>query len=92
MSSQEEFDRKEMIRRYIITKEGYKQIHIISSKDLLPSATILLQMLDHAKEYFSTTNHTWIEYNIDTSSVRNTEHKDGIFFNYGELRKIKRIA
>lgn len=91
-TTQEEFNRKEMIRSYIIKKEGYKQIRIISSKDKLPSDTILLQMLEQAKEYFSTTNHTWIEYNIDTSSVRNAEHKDGIFFNYGELRNIKKIA
>lgn len=90
--TQEEFDHKEMIRRYIVKKEGHKQIRIISSKDKLPSDEILLQMLEQAKEYFSTTSHTWIEYNIDTSSVRNAEHKDGVFFNYGELRKIKRIA
>lgn len=90
--TEEEFKKKELYRNIALYKSGYKQIHIISSKDLLPSDTILLQMLEHAKEYFSTTNHTWIEYNIDTSSVRNTEHKDGIFFNYGELRKIKRIA
>ena len=90
--TQEEFNRKEMIRNYIIKKEGYKQIRIISSKDKLPSDDILLQMLEQAKEYFSTTSHTWIEYNIDTSTVRNAEHKDGIFFNYGKLREIKKVA
>lgn len=90
--TQEEFNRKEMIRNYIIKKEGYKQIRIVSSKDKLPSDDILLQMLEQAKEYFSTTSHTWIEYNIDTSTVRNAEHKDGIFFNYGKLREIKKVA
>lgn len=87
-----QFNQKEIIRNKTLKSEGYKQIKIISSKDLLPSEEILLQMLEQAKEYFSTTKHTWYEYDIDTSTVRNAEHKDGVFFNYGELRKIKKIA
>lgn len=88
-----EFERKEMVRNLILKKEGYKIISIISSRDKLPSDEILFQMLEQARTYFSkNTNSHWYEYNIDTSSVRNAEHKDGIFFNYGELRKIKKIA
>ena len=49
-------------------------------------------MLDQAKEYFSTTNHTWIEYDIDTSTMRNAEHKDGVYYEYGKLRKIKKVS
>lgn len=90
--TQEEFDRKEFKRSFIVKKMGYKQICIISSKDKLPSDTILLQMLDQAKEYFNTTEHTWIEYNIDTSTMRNAENKDGIYYNFGELRKIKEVC
>ena len=91
-TTQEEFDKKEIARNNIIKREGYKQIRIISSKDYLPSDEILLQMLDQAKEYFNTTNHTWIEYNIDTSTMRNAEHKDGIYYEYGKLRKIKKVS
>ena len=88
--SQEEFCKKEVIRNVVIKREGYKQMRIISTKDLLPSDTILLQMLSQTKEYFSNyPEHSWIEYNIDTSTVRNAEQKDGVFFDYGELRKIK---
>ena len=90
--TQEEFNHKEMVRSYVIKKEGYKQIRIISSKDYLPSDDILLQMLEQAKEYFHTTNHTWFEYNIDSSIMRNAEHKEGVFFDFGELRKIKKIS
>lgn len=91
--TQEEFDNKEMIRNIIIKKEGYRRINILSKKDFLPSDQILLQMLEAAKQYFSQfPNHSWIEYNIDTSSVRNAEHKDGVFFDFGELRKINKIA
>lgn len=89
----EEFDRKEIIRNSIIKREGYKQMRIISTTDKLPSDEILLQLLSYAKEYFSSyPEHSWIEFNIDSSSIRNAEQKDGIFFNYGELRKIKTCA
>lgn len=88
--TQEEFDKKEIIRNNVIKKEGYKQIRIISSKDLIPHDYFLLQMLEQARQYFSDyPKHFWIEFNIDKSSVRSAEYKDGIPYNYGELRKIK---
>ena len=87
--TQEEHDQKEIIRNNVIKREGYKQMTIISSRDLLPSDPTLLQMLDEAKQYFNDyPEHSWIEYNIDTSTVRNAEHKYGVFFDFGELRKI----
>lgn len=87
--TQEEHDQKEIIRNNIIKREGYKQMTIISSRDLLPSDSILLQMLDDAKRYFADyPQHSWIEYNIDSSTVRNAENKDGAHYDFGELRKI----
>lgn len=90
--TQEEYNQKEIVRNNIIKRAGYKQITIVSSKDYLPSDTVLLQMLDQSKEYFNTTNHTWVEYNIDTSLMRNAENKEGVFFDFGELRKIKKTG
>lgn len=89
--TQEEFDQKEIVRNSVIKREGYKQMRIISRKDLLPSDTILLQMLSIVREYFNTTSHTWINFDIDNSKMINAENKDagGVFFNYGELRRIK---
>ena len=88
--TKEEFNQREIIRYNVIKHEGYKQMRIISTKDLLPSDTILLQMLSQTKEYFSIyPNHSWIEFDIDTSTVRNADQKDGVFFDYGELRRIK---
>ena len=47
-------------------------------------------MLNYARNYFSQyPEHSWIEFNIDTSSIRNAEYKDGIPYSFGELRKIK---
>lgn len=90
--TQEEFDQKEIIRNNVIKRAGYKQMRIISQSDLLPSDSILLEMLSYARNYFSEfPNHSWIEFDIDSSTVRNAENKEGVFFNYGELRKIKDI-
>lgn len=88
--TEEEFENKELYRNVAIKKAGIKQMRIISSKDKLPSDEKLLEMLDYTRNYFSQyPNHSWIEFNIDTSTIRNAEHKDGICYNYDELRTIK---
>ena len=89
----EEYTRKEIIRNKIIKSEGYKQMRIISLNDKLPSDLILLQMLLMAKEYFNTTSHTWINFDIDNSKMINAENKNsgGIYYDYGELHIINSI-
>ena len=92
--TRDEFTQREIVRASVIKKEGYKQMRIISLKDLLPSDAVLLQMLAIAKEYFNTTSHSWINFDIDNSTMINAENKDtgGVFFDYGKLRKIKEPA
>lgn len=88
--TQDEFNRKELIRDKIIKNEGYKIIRIKSNTNKLPSDIILLQMLSEAKQYFLDFQfHSWITYDIDSSTVCNADYKDGITYNYGELRIIK---
>lgn len=88
--TKEEHFKKELVRYSIIKREGYKQMRIISTKDFLPSDQILLQMLSDTRNYFfEYQNHSWIEFNIDESIVRNAECKNGTLYNYGELRTIK---
>ena len=87
--TEEDFEKKEIYRNVALKNADIKRMRIISSKDYLPSDKILLQLLSYAKEYFSITNHTWIEYDLDSSTVRNAEQPEGIFFNFGELRRIK---
>ena len=88
--SVEEYNHKEIVRFNVIKREGYKQMKIISLDDKLPSDSILIQMLFDAKSYFyQYPNHSWIEFNIDTSTVRNAENKQGVYYDYGELRRIK---
>lgn len=89
--TQDEFTHKEIVRSATIKNKGYKQIRIKSSKDLLPTDHILLQMLSEAKQYFSETAHSWMIFDIDSSRMINVENKDtnGISYSFGELRKIK---
>ena len=50
-------------------------------------------MLEKSKQYFSDyPNHSWIEFDIDNSCIRNAEEKSEIHFDYGELRNIKAIS
>lgn len=88
--TQEEFNQKEIIRNKIIKHEGYKIIRYVSPDDVFPSDETLLQILNKSKEYFVTyPNHSWIEWDFNTSIVRNAEYRQGIPYDYGELRKIK---
>lgn len=88
--TQEEFNRKELIRDKIIKNEGYKIIRIKSKTNKLPSDKILFQMLFEAKQYFlDFPFHSWITYDIDLSVVLNANYKNGIQYNYGKLRIIK---
>lgn len=86
----EEYTHKEIVRYNVIKREGYKQVTIVNNTKKLPSDTVLLQMLQDARTYFSNyPNHSWYEFNIDTSFVYNAENKNGIPYDYGELRTIK---
>lgn len=89
--TQEEFDHKEVVRNNIIKRAGYKIMRIVSSKDDIPSDFILLQMLSETKQYFSRyPNHSWIEWNLDSSIVRNAEQNEGTNYDFGKLRRIKK--
>lgn len=77
-----EFRRREIARDRTLKKEGYHLMRIISADDKLPSDDTLLQMLNHTREYFAAyPEHSWVEFDLDASTVRNAEHKDGSFFN-----------
>lgn len=91
--TEEEFNQREIIRYNVINRKGYKQMRIISLRDKLPSDNVLLQILSIAREYFNTTHHHWINFDIDNSKIINSENKDtnGIFFDYGKLHAIKNI-
>ena len=84
--TQEEFEKKEMSRKYFLLRQGWKEIRIISLKDYIPSDEELDNILNISKTWFNQ-NHTWIKFDIDNSTI---ETSDGIReYNYKGLRKIK---
>lgn len=88
--TQEEFNQKQLIRDKIVKKSGYKIIRIISDNlRSIPSDEKLLELLSYSRNFFKENpNRSWIEFDIDNSIIRNALHKDGVFFDYGELRKL----
>jgi len=84
--TQEEFDKKQRNRWYSLFRSGYREIRIISTKDLIPSNTKLLEILTYARTYLNQ-NHHYIKFDIDNSKIINSQ---GEFdYDFGELRKIK---
>lgn len=88
--TQKEFDVAEIIRGKYLKKQGIKTITIISLNDKLPSDETLLNILDISKQYFLSTNHTWIEWTIDKNQFRNAENLNGSFFDYGKTKQMSR--
>ena len=84
--TQEEFDKKELKRKYFLLSKGWKEIRIISLNDYLPSDDIIIDMLNYSKEYFESGHH-WIKFDINNSKIITSQYI--IDVDYGNLRKIK---
>ena len=88
--TQDEFDKKQMIRDIISRRNGYKVVRLISRKDKMPCDDILLKILEDIKKYFNLyPNHSWITFDIDKSLLFCAECKNGIDYYYGVLKKYK---
>jgi len=84
--TQKEFDKKQRNRWYSLMRSHWREIRIISTKDLIPSDQKLLEILSYARTYLNQ-NHHYIKFDIDNSKIINSQ---GEFdYDYGELRKIK---
>lgn len=88
--SQYDFKVKEIVRDKIVKSNGYKIVRLISKTDKLPPDNILLKILDLSKEYFNSTDHSWIEWYFDENKFRNAENLEGSFFDFGNLQKLKK--
>lgn len=75
--TQEEFNKREMIREKIIRSNGIRIMRLVSPHDKLPSDKKLLELYDFAKDYFNSTKHTWIIFYLEKNKYRNAEHLDG---------------
>ena len=67
-------------------RSHWREIRIISTKDLIPSDQKLLEILSYARTYLNQ-NHHYIKFDIDNSKIINSQ---GEFdYDFGELRRIK---
>lgn len=86
--TQRDFLLKEIKRSIIIKSQNINIIHIISKTDKLPLDNVLINILNISKEYFNNTNHTWIKWYLDENKMQNAENKDGIFYDFGKLKRV----
>lgn len=84
--TQDEFNQKEIDRRYALYRSGWKEIRIISRKDYLPSNHKILEMINYAKEYLDT-GHSWIKFDIDKGIVKSSQFEKD--YNYGEIKRMR---
>lgn len=79
--TQDEFDNKEIIRYQILKRNRWKQIHINSKQDYLPSDEILLEEYNKALKWFESDEKYHSHYNINIGNKINDD-------TYGKLRRI----
>lgn len=83
--TQNEFNHKEIVRSEILRRNGWKEVTIISKKDLIPLDDKIRQIIQDAKCYFGT-GHSWITYDIDRNKVVCSEYEKE--YDFGKLRRI----
>lgn len=66
--SEEDFNRREIIRGAYLKQAGWKLITIKSKKDNLPEDGVLLEMVENAREVFQT-GRSWVNYCIDSETI-----------------------
>lgn len=87
--TEKEFKRKEIIRDHVVSKNKIKILRIVSVKDNIPSDEIFMDMLEISRNFFNTTNHSWITWYIDENKYCNSECKEGTFYDFGKVKRIR---
>lgn len=85
--TQNQFNIKEIKRRYFLKSKKWKEIRIISRKDKLPSDEVIFLMTEFAKEYLNKGN-SWIRFDIDNKIIYCSQFK--IKCDFGKLSIIKK--
>ena len=83
--TKEENIKREKRRYYALYRRGWKEIRIISSKDLVPLDEKLMVLLHLSNKTFHE-GQSWIHFDIDNSKVKYNGSE--LNYDYGELRKI----
>lgn len=62
-------------RQKFLQNLDWKIIRIISKNDKLPNYNNLIDSIKNAKEYLLTTNHTWVEIDIDNNKYKCSQYE-----------------
>jgi len=84
--SQEQFDEKSKRRRYALYRRGWKEIRIISKKDLLPNIDKIKELFIYGKEILK--KHSWVLFDIDNQELKFSNHVEE--YNFGKLKRVKK--
>ena len=83
--SQEEFNKREVRRRYALYRRGWKEMTIVSRKDYFPKDFKIIEMINEGKDFLK--EESWIKYDIDLKKVIN---KYGEYlYDFGELYRYR---
>jgi len=77
--SKEEFIRHELKRKYYLKNRGWKEIRIISIKDVIPEDNKIIEMIRYAKDYLNT-GHSWIKFNVDEGIVESSQFNKQYYY------------
>jgi hypothetical protein len=67
--SKEQFEYNEIIRYNYMKNKDWKLIRIICINDKLYKDDLILELIDKCKNYLLTSNHSWIEINMDKNQL-----------------------
>lgn len=84
--TEEEFNKKENRRKFMLRDLGWKEIRIISRKDKIPAKPKILKMIDFAKKYLNSGHH-YMLFDIDKQTIKCSQYES--LYDYGRLRRIK---
>lgn len=73
-----EIEQRDIKRYYMLKKHGWKIIKIISKKDKMLQDNKFISLINEAKNYLLSTNHTWVTIDIDNNEYSCTEYTKNI--------------
>lgn len=68
--TEKQFNREEVSRKKYLQNQGWKIIRIISKYDKMYNDDLIIELFNKAKKYLLSTEHSWVEIDIDNNEYR----------------------
>jgi rRNA pseudouridine-1189 N-methylase Emg1 (Nep1/Mra1 family) len=87
LMTDEEFDKKEMRRRYSLYDKGWKELRIVSKTDYIPlNYDELEQLVNDGLEYLRSSG-SWYEIDFDNKTIKNSKYQNSFNIELIRYRK-----